>query len=240
MTVRLQEQVERLWTESVVDLLERSGKTQADLARLMGVHRSGLQHFLGSTRHPTIDIVKRINSAMGKLLGNGFNFQAKDVTAYLDSLVADSLDADAEGGFMRGLDLIEPYLRANALTEIMQARRETGAASLLHDVNRAWRREVIRRIDGTVPPKLFVDEITAIFQKHGISLQKWFKSEPEIRKYRALGNVVRVIRIALARTGAPVALRNELEGTIIPAVLDLVHDGHSYDRFRPSQRGSKQ
>ncbi len=236
--MRLQERVERLWAESVVDLLERSGRRQADLARLMGIHRSGLQHFLGGTRHPTINVVKRINSAMGKLLGNGFDFQAKDVTAYLDSVVGDSLD-DADAGFMRGLDIIEPYLRASAITEIMQASHEVGAPGLLHDVNRAWRKEVIRRIDGTVPPKLFVDEMTSIFDKHGISIQKWFKPESEIRKYRALGNVVRTIRIALARTEAPVALRNELEGTIIPAVLNLVHEKHDYDRFKPSRRGSK-
>ena len=178
-------------------------------------------------------------------------FRSQHVTAHLESLIADSIDglepfdynvsADADGGFMLAINLIAPYLRDGALDEIMQVWRDGGApAGLFHDVNRAWRREVIRSIDGTVPQKLFVDEITAIFQKHGISLPKWFKPEYEVHKYRALSNVVRVIKLALERTGAPVALRNELEGIIIPAVFNLVHDGHNYDLFGPIPRGSKQ
>jgi len=189
--------------------------------------------------------------AGGDQLGDRGALLARSVAGDAQSLIADAIDgldptdynisADADGGFMRGVDLIAPYLRDGALAEIMQVWRDAGApAGLFHDVNRAWRREVIRSIDGTVPQKLFVDEVTAIFQKHGISLPKWFKSEPEVRKYRALSNVVRVIKLALERTGAPVALRNELEATIIPAVLNLVHDGHNYDRFGPITRGSKQ
>jgi hypothetical protein len=98
-------------------------------------------------------------------------------------------------------------------------------------VNRAWRREVIRSIDGTVPQKLFIDELTSIFQKYDISLPDWFKPDSEIYQYRALSNVIRVIKLALERTGAPVPLRNELEATIIPAVFNLVHGQHSYDLF---------
>lgn len=242
---RLQTRAEKLWAGNVLSLLERGDETQANLARLMGKPRSALQHFLCGRRHPTVETVHGINAAMGEL------FRNQDVTAYLESLIADSIDglepfdynisADADGGFMRGINVIAPYLRDEAFEEIMQAWRDVGApAGLFHDVNRAWRREVIRRIDGTVPQKLFVDEIIAIFQKHGIPLPKWFKADPEVRKYRALGNVIRVIRLALERTGAPVALRNELEGTIIPAVLNLVHDGQNYDLFGRIARGSKQ
>ncbi len=111
-------------------------------------------------------------------------FRNESVTAYLESLIADGIDgldptdynvsADADGGFMRGIDLLHPYLRDGAFDEVMQVcgvitvRRQVFFTTLIV----LGAREVIRSIDGTVPQKLFVDEITAIFEKHGIPLAK--------------------------------------------------------------------
>lgn len=242
--IKLQPGVETQWAKAVRNIIRATDSRQAQLVDLTGLPQPTLNLYLNEKRHPPIDAVHLINSAMGKLLQN------QSVTEYLESLIADSISgkkpldcnvsAATDGGFMRGLDLIHSYLRADAYAEIMQSWRNVGApAGLFHDVNRAWRREIIRSIDGSVPQKLFVDEMIAIFRKHGIELQDYFKPLSEVAKYRDLGQVVRVIRIALARTGAPVSLRNELESSIIPAVLNLVHKRHDYDRLAPVSRGSK-
>jgi transcriptional regulator with XRE-family HTH domain len=195
-------------SRGLVRLLERGSQTQAELARQMGKPRSAIQHFLCGRRHPSVETVHSINAAMGKL------FQSEHVSAHLESLVADSIDglepldynvsADADGGFMLGINLIFPYLKDGALDDIMRAWRARGSpAGLFHDVNRAWRREVIRSIDGTVPQKLFIDELTSIFQKYDISLPDWFKPDSEIYQYRALSNVIRVIKLARNEPGHP-------------------------------------
>jgi transcriptional regulator with XRE-family HTH domain len=246
----LQVRTEKKWAAEVVHLLERTGETQAELARRLKRHRSGLQHFLRGTRHPTVETVHEINAAMGLLLRN------PNVTFYLESLIPSeeedpdddgpphySVDADPDAGVAMAFGIIEPYLRAGAKDEIMtdwHRRAGTRRSELFDDVNRAWRREVIRSVDGTVPRKLFVEEMTDILEKYGIRLKKWFKPEPAVRKYRALENVYFTTRNALKQTGAGAALRAELEATIMAAVLNYIHaDEHNHDLFQPIAREQK-
>lgn len=94
---------------------------------------------------------------------------------------------------------------------------------LMFELNVAWRRSLIRALQGKAPQKnrLMIDEISAIFLRYGCNIEPYLKSKIITNRYRARDHLAIVVRSTLAKATYDGPLRYELEAEIMAAVAQL-------------------
>lgn len=218
------------WAADVKEILTSAGAKHYLVAKRMGVPTSTLSMYLNHKRTVSVEYARKINAAVSAQIGR------PNVKAYLEAIVAPHSDRpndllevmEGSGG---AINAVRSYFRKSmngesALFELLYPvlTEVKDQVNLAFDLNSVWRRSLIRELQGKALPKnrLMIDEITAVFLRHGVDIKPLLRPDSEVRRYRALEELDIVIRESLARATDNNALRLELEADISLAVTDLV------------------
>lgn len=225
----------RTWIDTVNELLKHIRARRPALAVAARLNEKTVWRYLQAGRQPTPDALRSISRAMAELT------RCRAVEKYLNVLGAlewgvplDESDRRTLGIYENPVDESDIRLALIPVREVViSALRyfcRTGykewtsgeiasmSATKMNRLDTAileyyWK-ACIREIDGEVPKLLAVDEILAIFQKHGIRLESWLLPVAEQRAVRRIWEFKKVVTEALSevasRPDPPVRLEQEI------------------------------
>lgn len=218
-----------LWGHAVLELLDHAHLSVAQLAAEIGKNRAITHRHLKGERNPSPDMVRRINRALAQVL------KSIDVENYLNAVAlangiiratAGDVEMVFEGATL-ALEIAPRYFRDGYQEEIRKELSgwEPGRRRALDlALNRMMRRRLIRHIDGVLPAsKTYFEETRSVCEAQGLKLDRWMRTEDELRRIRLRDEFLQTIRKALAEASSDIATRNRLEGVVLNAYHELAN-----------------
>jgi hypothetical protein len=214
------------WHVAVLEVLLHARVRKAWVAREIGSGRSELHRQLDGDRPVDLPLAKQINRAIGVLAGDS------NLEGYLTAVFAagqrhadDALTKSALIGFRQAFGMVAHYFVPDALARILEFlddewTSEQGLA-LLHAINVASHRRLIKSLDGKIEGRTQFDELLKICGEHGLPLEPLMRNESELKALRARDELHVLVHQGLAASNEDVAIRSKWEGRIMQAVSAL-------------------
>ncbi len=200
------------------DLLKLARKTQAKIADEVGLPYPYFSIILDGQRKQPFSRLRAINAAVAKEISE------PGVLPYLNALVAPSEDEVMEG-FEDVLTLLKARLKAGhrqALLDGLLALPDVKQHAALAAFNKLRRRRLARHITGEKLETTYTEEVLDLLASYGVDLQAFRRTDEEMRAFEAEDRFRLALQNGLGETGAPVALRNEIERSIMEAFYQVV------------------